>query len=107
MIAEHVFERQRLEVQPVDGVVVGRDRLRVAVDHDRLEPLFAQREGGVTAAVVELDALADAVRAAAEDDDLLPRRRVRLALLLVGAVEVRRERLELGRAGVDALVGRT
>ena len=101
-----VLERQRLEVQAIDGVVVGRDRLRVAVDHDRLEPLLAQREGGVAAAVVELDALPDAVRAAAEDHDLLPRRRIGLALLLVGAVEVRRERLELRRAGVDALVGR-
>ena len=77
----HVLERERLEVQPIDGVVVGRHRLRVAVDHHRLEPLFAQREGGVAAAVVELDALPDAVRAAAEDDDLLPRRRVGLALL--------------------------
>src|SRR3954464_2552290 len=27
----HVFERQRLEIQPVDGVVVGRHRLGVAV----------------------------------------------------------------------------
>ena len=83
MIGDHVLERQRLEVQPVDGVVVGRHRLRVAVDHHRLEALLAQREGGVTAAVVELDALADAVRAAAEDDDLRARRRIRLALLLV------------------------
>ena len=33
---EHVFEGQRLEVQPVGGVVVGGHRLRVAVDHDRL-----------------------------------------------------------------------
>ena len=32
---EHVLERQRLEVEPVGGVVVGRDRLGVAVDHDR------------------------------------------------------------------------
>ncbi len=103
---DHVLEGQRLEVQPVDGVVVGRHRLRVAVDHHRLEALLAQREGGVAAAVVELDALADAVRAAAEDHHLLARRRIRLALLLVGAVHVRRERLELGRAGVDALVGR-
>ena len=100
-----VLERQRLEVETVDGVVVGRDRFGVAVDHDGLEPLFAQGEGGVTAAVVELDPLADAVRPAAEDHDLLPRRRVRLALVLVGAVQVRRERLELRGAGVDALVG--
>ena len=33
---EHVLERQRLEVEPVGGVVVGRDGLRVAVDHHRL-----------------------------------------------------------------------
>ena len=35
----------------------------------------------------------------------LLRRRLGLAHLLEGAVHVRRERLELGRAGVDALVG--
>ena len=33
------------------------------------KPSSLQREGGVTAAVVELDALADAVRPAAEDHD--------------------------------------
>jgi len=37
-----------------------------------------QREAGMTAAVVELDALADAVRSAAEDDHLLPVGRLRL-----------------------------
>ena len=100
-----VLEGERLEVQPIDGVVVGRDRLRVAVDHDRLEPVVAQGERRVHAAVVELDALPDPVGAAAEDDDLLPRRRIGLALLLVRAVQVRRERLELGGAGIDALVG--
>ena len=34
---QHVLERQRLEVEAVGGVVVGRDGLRIAVDHDRLE----------------------------------------------------------------------
>ena len=70
---EHVLERQRLEVQAVGGVVVGRDRLRVAVDHDGLEPVLAQRERRVHAAVVELDALPDAVRPAAQHHHLLPR----------------------------------
>ena len=65
-----VLERQRLEIQAVGGVVVGGDRLRIAVDHDRLVADLLQREGGVHAAVVELDALADAVRPAAQDDDL-------------------------------------
>ena len=58
---------ERLEEQPVARVVVGRHRLRVAVDHHRLEAGVPQRERGVHTAVVELDALADPVRAAAED----------------------------------------
>ncbi len=68
---DHVFGRQRLEIEAVGGVVVGRDGFRVAVDHDRFKAGILQREGGVAAAIVELDALADAVRTAAEDDDLL------------------------------------
>ena len=71
MIAMHVLERERLEVQPIDRVVVGRHRLRIAVDHHGLVALLAQRERGVTAAVVELDALADPVRPAAENHDLV------------------------------------
>ena len=59
---EHVLERQRLEVEPVGGVVVGRDRLRVAVDHHRVASGLAHGLGGVHAAVVELDPLADAIR---------------------------------------------
>ena len=71
---EDVLEGQRLEVEAVGGVVVGGDGLGVAVDHDRLVAGLGEREAGVAAAVVELDALADAVGAAAEDDDLLARR---------------------------------
>ena len=33
---QHVLGGQRLEIEPVRGVVVGRDGLRIAVDHDRL-----------------------------------------------------------------------
>ena len=67
---EDILQRQRLEVEPVGGVVVGADRLRVAVDHDGLVAQLFERKAGVNAAIVELDPLADAVRAAAEDDDL-------------------------------------
>ena len=98
----HVFERERLEVQAIGGVVVGRDRLGIAVDHDGLEPELAQRERRVHAAVVELDALADAVRTAAEDHDLLVVGGTRFRLVAPGRVHVRRERLELGGAAVDA-----
>jgi hypothetical protein len=45
---EHVLERQRLEVELVDGVVVGADRLRVAVDHDRLEAVLASAKRACT-----------------------------------------------------------
>ena len=58
------------------------------------------------ARIVELDALADAVGAGAEDDHLLPGRGRRLVLLLVGRVEVGRVRDELGGAGVHHLEGR-
>ena len=72
---EHLLRRERLEVEPVGGVVVGGDGLRVAVDHDRLVPERAERLRGVDAAVVELDPLADPVRPRAEDDDPRLRRR--------------------------------
>src|SRR5262249_28024678 len=66
---------------------------------------FAQREGGVDAAVVELDALADAVRPAAEDDDLLLARLAALIFVAVGGVVVGRVGLELGGAGINETVG--
>ena len=106
---EHVLERERLEVQAVGGVVVGGDGLRVAVDHHGLVAGLRQRQCGVDAGVVELDALTDAVRSGAEDQDLrtlglrghlgLGRR-----VEFVRGVVVRRLRLELGGAGVDRLV---
>jgi hypothetical protein len=68
---QHVLERQRLKVKPVAGVVVGGDGLRVAVDHDGLEAVFLQRKRRMATAVIELDALADAVRPRAENDDLV------------------------------------
>src|SRR5215211_574040 len=103
---EHVFRRQRLEVQTCGGVVVGRDGLRVGVDHDGVVAALLEGVAGVDASVVELYALADAVGPAAEDDDggvlLAPD----LVLLLVGRVVVGRAGGELAGAGVDGLVGR-
>jgi len=94
--AHHILGRWRLEVQPIGRVVVGRHRFRIAVDHHRLEAFFAQGERRVTAAVIELDSLADAVGSAAEDDHLFRLGGIRLADVLVRAVQVRRERLEFG-----------
>src|SRR5271166_69579 len=57
-----VFERQRFEIEPVGGVVVSRYGLGIAIDHDRLEAVLAQRHGRVHATVVELDTLTYSIR---------------------------------------------
>jgi hypothetical protein len=100
----HVFIGQWLEVEAVAGVVVGRDRLGIAVDHDGFEAVVAKSERSVTAAVVELDSLPDAVGAAAQDDDLLAIGGSGFVLVFVGRVQVRCVAFELSGAGVDALV---
>src|SRR4029077_5804045 len=106
---DHVLGGQRLEVEAVGGIVIGRDGLGVAVDHYGLVTRLAQGIDRVHAAIVELDALADAVGAAAQDDDLAAVGRLGLALgrphavALVAGIEIGRARFELGGAGVDAL----
>ena len=57
-------------------------------------------------AIVELDSLPDAYGAASNNDRLRRRNRLRLVLLFIGAVEVRRLRLELSRARIHHLVDR-
>ena len=104
-----VLECQRLKVQPVRGVIVGRNRLWVAVDHDGFIALIGQGIAGVAAAIIKLDALTDPVRTAAQNHDLFAIRGTRLAFHiahnggLIGGIHVRRLRFELGTAGVDPL----
>ncbi len=100
---QHVFQRERLEIQSVGGVVIGRHRLRVAVDHDGFIAVGPHGQCRVHAAIVELDALADAVGPAAEHHDFFARGRRGFALFVVGRVEISRLRAELGRAGIDPL----
>ena len=87
---DHVFERQRLEVQLVRNVEVSRDGLGVRVDHDRLEPELAKGESGADTAIVEFDALPDAVGTAAQDHDALLAERLRLVFLVIRGIEIRR-----------------
>src|SRR5439155_5235844 len=101
---EHGLRVERLEVEAVGRVVVRRDRLRVAVDHDGLVPQRAEALRRVYAAVVELDALPDPVRARSEDDDGPARLRPILVDLAPGRVEVVGVRLDLAGARVDAPV---
>ena len=66
---EYAFFGQFVEIEPVAHVVVGRDRLRVVVDHDRRVTELACGLHGVDRAPVELDGAADAVSARTEYHD--------------------------------------
>ena len=103
---EHVFFGQRFKVEPVRRIVVGGHGFGIAVDHDRLEPGITQRERRVHAAVVELDALSDAVRPRTEDDDLLGVGLAYFVLVFVCRVVIRGFSGELRSAGVNSFVRR-
>src|SRR6267378_1371333 len=103
---KHVLERKRLEVEAVAGIVVGRDRLRIAVDHDGFVAILAQRVAGVAAAIIKFNSLPDAVGTGTEDDDFLLRRGRGLVFFFVGGVEIRCVAFELRGAGIDPLVNR-
>ena len=111
-----VLVGERLKVQTVGRVVVGRNGLGIAVDHDGLEAAGRQRIARVHAAVIELDTLANAVGAGAQDHRLgLVRRRglvgshallgirARAVDVLVRLVVVLRGARELRSAGIDRL----
>src|SRR5262249_45816667 len=66
-----MFPVNGLEIKFVGDSEVRGYRFGVAVHHDGLVAAFPDGEQAVDAAVVEFDALADAVGAAAENDDLL------------------------------------
>ena len=104
---EDVFTGQRFEVKAVGGVIVGRHRLGVAIDHDRLIAGRRQLKRRVHARVVEFDALPDAVGPGAEDDHFVPIGRLGFVFFVVGRVVVRSLGLELRSTGIDGLVHRT
>ena len=111
-----VLVGERLKVQAVGRVVVGRDGLGIAVDHDGLKAAGRQRVARVHAAVIELDTLSNAVGAGTQDHRLgLVRRRglvgghalfgdwARAVDVLVRLVMVLRGARELRSAGIDRL----
>src|SRR5439155_6316267 len=84
-VLQHARDRflvERIEVEARGRVEVRRYRLGIAVHHDRRDAQLAQARRGLHAAAVELDALADADRTAADDHRLLTEERRRLVLLL-------------------------
>src|SRR5439155_23320905 len=105
---QHLLETERLEVKAIGCVVIGRDRLRVAVHHHGLVAEGTEALRRVDAAVVDLDALADAVRSRAEDQDSRAAAgRWRFVRLAPRGVVVRRRRLDLTGTRVDAPVDGT
>ena len=96
---EDALERELLEVEAVALVVVGRDGLRVVVDHHGLLAHLAQRADRRDGAPVELDRRADAVDARAEDDRP---RLVEFDVVLVAVV--RHVEVELVAAGNSAAI---
>ena len=102
-----VFGIQRLKVQPVSGVIVGGNGLRVIVDDDHLVAQLLQRPDAVDGGVVELDALADADGAGAEDHDngfSAAGEGPGLAEFVKGGIEIGGLGVELGAAGIHHLV---
>ena len=111
-----VLVGERLKVQSVGRVVVGRDGLGIAVDHDGLKAAGRQRIARMYATVVKLDTLADTVGTGTQNHRLGLVRgrglvggnaflgdRARAVNVLVGLVVIFRGARELGGAGVDRL----
>jgi len=86
--AEHILDGERLEVELVRGVIVGRDGFWIAVDHYRLQPLVTQRKGGMHAAIVELDPLANTIGSTAQYHHLATITRGHFVWGVVGRIEV-------------------
>src|SRR5207244_12428481 len=103
---ENVFQCERLEVKTVRRVVIRRYGFRIAIDHDRFVALFLESKRRMATAILEFDSLADPVRAAAEDSDVLPIAWRRFVFLSVRGIKVGCVGLELCRTRVDALIYR-
>ena len=94
---QDILQGQRFEIKFVARVVIGRDRLRIGVDHDGLEPVLLEGKRGMHAAVVKFNALADPVRSAAQDHDLaFGGWRGLVVPTIIGRVEIRRVGLKFG-----------
>src|SRR5690606_13686026 len=97
----HIFEGQRFEVKPIRRVVVGRDGLWIAINHDRFEAGVSQSERCMATAVVKFNPLSYSVGSTAQDDDFLPVIRICLIFRLVSGVEVGSIGFKFGGTGIN------
>ncbi|CAB4622889.1 unannotated protein [freshwater metagenome] len=100
---EHVFKSERFEIETVTGVVIGRHRFGIAVDHDGFKSRVGQSKRRMNTGIVELDSLTDAVRSGTDDDDLRSVRRYHFGLGVVRRVVIRSQCREFARARVHGL----
>ena len=68
---QYIFQCQRLKIQFIGSIIVGRYGFRVTVYDDRLKTCFFQSHRRMYTAIVKFDTLTDTVRTAAEDHDLI------------------------------------
>ena len=97
---EHVFQRQGFEEKLVGGIIVRGDGFRVGVHDDGFVAHFPQSHGGVHAAVVELNPLANAVWAAAQDEDFFPACFAGFIFISIGGIKVGGVGFEFRGAGI-------
>src|SRR3989338_10728401 len=68
---EHAFERKFVEIKSIRHVVVGRDSLRVGIDHDGAEAFAAECFQRLHARPIELHRAAYGIWARTENGDLI------------------------------------
>ena len=99
--------RQRLKIQPVRCVIIGRHGFGIAIDHNAFNARIFQRIGRVTAAIVKFNTLPDTVRPTAQNHRLFAVARFGLLLStkggrrIIAGIKIGRAGSELSRASVD------
>ena len=104
----YVFPENRLKVEFIRNIWVGRNRLGITVDHDGFVAGFFGGQHPVNAGIVKLNSLSNAVRTGAQHHHFFTVRNYRLVFRLVlryaeGGVVIRRFGGKLGGAGIHAL----
>ena len=102
----YIFLRQWFEVQAIRGVVVGRHRFRIAVDHDRFETCIAESKTRVYTAVVKFDSLTNAIWPTTQNNYFGLRRVMDFILVFVRRVVVRSLSSKLGTACINCFIRR-
>ena len=100
----NVFVSQRLEIKAIGRIVVSRYRFRIAVDHDGFIAGIMQCVACMHAAIVKLNALANAIWASAQNHSalLIGGSNLRIAQLIC-LVVILSKALKLGSTSINSL----